>query len=391
VSLRRAIESARLHDWHRGLRWFAAEFLVVVSGVLVALALGAWWQERADREREGAYLRQLAADLESTERSLQWVAAFHLESALAAARVGQAFWKPEPPTLAELSHDLARPFRSLRQRPVLGTIEALIATGDLRLVRSNSLRTELTSYAEFAEATVENIQRHDETYYRPGVNALVENLDTNQLVHETVPGDPTNPLSFRAAGERRVPFPTDIDELLGNRTLYSAYQNLLTAHRNQGLNYARIMERARRLRGEVHREMHGSLDPGNCQLEIDGERYVGRCGDPQAVRGEFRITLSRPEAVQPPPAEARDTAEVLTGRWKLGRADESEIRIEVDPLTNGRIRSSQGEVPISGFDESGFDFLGDDRARVSFRIEPPAGPGPNRRLGNDSPEPHQSR
>ncbi len=32
----------------RGLRWFAAEFAVVVSGVLVALALQAWYQSRQD-------------------------------------------------------------------------------------------------------------------------------------------------------------------------------------------------------------------------------------------------------------------------------------------------------------------------------------------------------
>lgn len=137
--------------------------------------------------------------------------------------------KPEPPTLAELSADLGRPLRSTRERPVLGTIEALIATGNLRLIRSNALRTKLTTYAEFSEATIENIQRHDETYYRLGVNALAENLDTNQLMH---------------------------------------------------------------------------------QAEPDGERYVVRCGDSRAVGGEFRITLSRPEADQPPPAEPRDTAEV---------------------------------------------------------------------------------
>src|SRR5688572_25817782 len=42
--------------WRARVRWFAAEFLVVVTGVLVALALQAWYEDRQDRDRETAYL-----------------------------------------------------------------------------------------------------------------------------------------------------------------------------------------------------------------------------------------------------------------------------------------------------------------------------------------------
>lgn len=44
-------------DWRRKTRWFAAEFLVVVSGILVALAFNAWWAERS----AGAEERELLA------------------------------------------------------------------------------------------------------------------------------------------------------------------------------------------------------------------------------------------------------------------------------------------------------------------------------------------
>ena len=39
----------------------SAEFVVIVAGVLVALAVDAGWGTRQDREREVAYLRLLVA------------------------------------------------------------------------------------------------------------------------------------------------------------------------------------------------------------------------------------------------------------------------------------------------------------------------------------------
>ncbi|MDQ6872419.1 MAG: hypothetical protein M3037_10475 [Gemmatimonadota bacterium] len=51
----------------RSLRWFSAEFLVVLAGVLAAFAVNAWWEHRQDRAAEQAALRELdnalAADI----------------------------------------------------------------------------------------------------------------------------------------------------------------------------------------------------------------------------------------------------------------------------------------------------------------------------------------
>lgn len=42
--------------WRPKLRWFAAEIVVVVAGVLIALALNAWWGARQDAAAERSYL-----------------------------------------------------------------------------------------------------------------------------------------------------------------------------------------------------------------------------------------------------------------------------------------------------------------------------------------------
>jgi hypothetical protein len=63
-------------DWRSKLRWFAAEFLVVVSGILVALALNAWWASRQERQVVATYLGSLQTELQTNLSMLEG----HLEA-----------------------------------------------------------------------------------------------------------------------------------------------------------------------------------------------------------------------------------------------------------------------------------------------------------------------
>src|SRR5262245_20119611 len=47
------------------------ELGVIVAGVLIALAVNAWWARRQEKQRADEYLQQLLVDLQSTERRLQ--------------------------------------------------------------------------------------------------------------------------------------------------------------------------------------------------------------------------------------------------------------------------------------------------------------------------------
>lgn len=65
---RYAVDGQR--KWRRSLRWFLAEFVVLVAGILVALAVSSWAQDRQDAKREQVYLRQLEVDLVANEKDL---------------------------------------------------------------------------------------------------------------------------------------------------------------------------------------------------------------------------------------------------------------------------------------------------------------------------------
>src|SRR5262245_17607244 len=87
---------AQPQSWRRSVRWFAAEFLLVVSGVLVALALQAWYQGQQNARAERVYIAQLRADLDTTNKMLR--AAFEWDSTRleAHARLVAALHRPEP-------------------------------------------------------------------------------------------------------------------------------------------------------------------------------------------------------------------------------------------------------------------------------------------------------
>lgn len=245
-------EVQRTHSLGSGLRWFLAEFLVVVAGVLVALAVNGLMQERLDQQREQVYLRQLSADLARSDAELSYAVTFVHGRALAAARVLHRFWRNAPAVDDTLIGDLAQPRSTRRFRPVLGTAEALSASGDLGLIRSDALRADLLAYVELMRTRLEEIDRYDETYYRPGV-AMLSLAPTLSPPSGTPAGQTPRDESTRSRPDQydRVPFPATAADVLASREVYTGYLYLLTAHRNQTEQYTEMLQAIRALHKKV--------------------------------------------------------------------------------------------------------------------------------------------
>jgi len=159
-------------DWPKAV----GEFLVIVIGVLAALAVDEWRDEREDRESEAAYLSRLAVDIKRdievfTDEAvvLQKKAAFI--QGLLDNTIEQQF-SDNPRTLME-----AKVYSSFRGVPglVRSTFDELLSTGRLALIRDVDLRSALSEY--YAEYASLNEQ----------VNALSPG-DYAELVQASVPG-----------------------------------------------------------------------------------------------------------------------------------------------------------------------------------------------------------
>ncbi|GAB5535927.1 MAG: hypothetical protein Rubg2KO_21760 [Rubricoccaceae bacterium] len=145
-------------------RWFGAEFLVVVTGVLVALAVGAWWQGRQNAAKETAYLRQLAADLRGTELAANEADSFLRPVDRAGSLLWLAFYQAAPPPRDSLLALAERAMWTSTVRPVTGTAEALVATGDLALIRNDSLRTAIMAYLERTRGRLYDHEQFDRAW-----------------------------------------------------------------------------------------------------------------------------------------------------------------------------------------------------------------------------------
>ncbi|HSD16608.1 MAG TPA: hypothetical protein VLC71_05015 [Thermomonas sp.] len=85
-----------------GMRWFVSELVVVVAGILIALALQAWWQDRQDLARAAEYEQRILSDLRQTERTLRESITYDRAHFEAAKQLSAALHHSEPPKPDEL-------------------------------------------------------------------------------------------------------------------------------------------------------------------------------------------------------------------------------------------------------------------------------------------------
>jgi len=144
------------------------------------------------------------------------------------------------------------------------------------------------------------------------------------------------------------------------------------AHRNQASEYGSILESARFLHAQVYRQLHGTDEPGNCQLtRMTGSKdYAGTCGAMFATGDDkgvsVRLRLHAVDAITSGAWKINETpATMFAGQMLIGDGDANSSDIEVEASLNGDgiMRTQSGWFSASSISFS------DDQARLSFRID----------------------
>jgi hypothetical protein len=148
----------------------AAEFAIIVLGVLVALGVDDWRSGRADLDREAYFLGSLAEDLEADLVDFQAAHANAQARIAAAAFVISELGARRPVASGRQSVSTSTPFAPKPDAPMpqdltaalqqlaavanfdlaRGTHEEILSTGSFGLIRSGLIRRHISQYYAFA-------------------------------------------------------------------------------------------------------------------------------------------------------------------------------------------------------------------------------------------------
>ena len=224
----------RLSKAVREQNWFAVvlELAIVVLGVVIGFQVTGWGQARADAAKERAYLHQLIDDLLETETEVERM---------------HGAWKRQGASAGKL----LRPYRSSSRPPVdsvlrwmnhinymnlptyvTGTATALVETGDLNLIRNDSLRSSITRYLGRIERQIGYDAANSERW-RTHLTTLSGRVDMAEAALSVYPPGFSDSLA-RADPEWPVPeaplqafAPLDVEAFYRDREVYTELQNIV--------------------------------------------------------------------------------------------------------------------------------------------------------------------
>ncbi|MBT8066919.1 MAG: hypothetical protein KJO09_06730 [Gammaproteobacteria bacterium] len=132
---------------NRRLLFFAAELILIVAGVLIALAIDEWVSDARDRRTETLYLQLLTRDLDEIRQRLDEQLAFEQNLLDKSARVYARLSEADP---SKHEAEIGRLLGSLGTRKTLSltsaTYSEMVDSGRLQLIENPELRDSIIRY-----------------------------------------------------------------------------------------------------------------------------------------------------------------------------------------------------------------------------------------------------
>jgi hypothetical protein len=197
-------------DW----KYVSSETAIVAIGVVMALTVNAWWQDRTDRVTELAYLQNLREEFTVTALDLNEEIESSVESMVAIDELLKLITSGRVEAPSEVLKRMAKAFETSVLLPVTATYDDLVTSGNFGILRSAPLRIAL---AEWSAHLVTHRRLEDHILF-PHYLATDDFLMRNTTVSEVLQADRIP----------KAPFEMDVSEFLSDR----AFWNLLVIRRN---------------------------------------------------------------------------------------------------------------------------------------------------------------
>lgn len=133
----------------RYLKYAAGEILLVVIGILLALQLNNWKEQRNNDLKEKEFLRAINVEFKENRVQFDSVLSHHRADLEHLDQIISYFpIKLERPVLDSLAPHLRKIFASWTFNPSQGSINSLLNTSSFNLIKNDSLRNILLSWAD---------------------------------------------------------------------------------------------------------------------------------------------------------------------------------------------------------------------------------------------------
>ncbi len=203
-----------------------AEGVVIVASILLAFALDTWWDATKERREERAALESLHEEFAGAREQLAFYLGAHERIAGAAGGLGalvrRALAAGEPAVVVPDSA-LALVYIPPTFNPMLGTLDGLLASGRLGLLRDPELRRSLAAWeGRLREGTEEEDKAVDFVFHQmdPVLRSRVDVSGALELV-EGIFSDTLAPARLSRAS--RLPVDTEVAGIFAFRRQIEAH------------------------------------------------------------------------------------------------------------------------------------------------------------------------
>jgi len=174
---------SRFSAWGGRIRWFSAEFFVVVAGILFAFAINTWWMNAQTRDREQDYLADLVVDFAENAARLQEAIdlgseimteaqiLLHLESTADGRELG----------LDSLNYLLQTLSLLPTFQPVTRTYDNILGAGELQTLSNPGLRMMLADFESQLRLVTTVEQTQESQFVSLFLPYIMKNLDYTAL------------------------------------------------------------------------------------------------------------------------------------------------------------------------------------------------------------------
>jgi uncharacterized protein (UPF0335 family) len=234
------------------IRWaqLGLELIVVVVGILMALAIDSWWAERQERILEASVLEQLAADLARADSQL--VAQLSQTEAAAQAAldlVAAARGEREAPG-DSIASWLTRVSWWSDPVPITSSAQALVSSNSLHVIRNDRLRSSVVAFLDQTRQFESRIPRHEVEISRrmDEIRDVVDPFARGQVVYVGVleQGVEAHAASSAASGAT-----IDLRTIVKDPRIQRSALELFWAHENLRWLQQRIIDATQGLRAEI--------------------------------------------------------------------------------------------------------------------------------------------